>query len=397
MPNMKRLVICCDGTWNDADSEGDFTNVVKLSRVVLPYDTRGGKDVAQIVYYQSGVGTGGDLVQHVVGGGLGMGLSRNVRDAYSFLANNYCDGDEIFLFGFSRGAYTARSIAGLIGYAGLLHKRDMDDFATLWEGYRLRSKVADLEDVRKQFPDRHRDVRIRCIGVWDTVGSLGVPGHLDAAFTSFYEFHDTDLGPKVDYAFHALALDEHRKSFVPTLWQQTPEGKAAGQVLEQVWFAGAHSNVGGGYDEHGLSDVALAWMCGKVAEILALDEDGYLAKKRDMRNAWALGRIYDSAEGKWQLLGTVTRRPFDPATRERGCETLHQSVAARLAPGAAAVPEAYRSAALQGIDTTGLVAPLTPLEKRMQWTPGDVRPPSKEARKRSEGILKHVLGIFGGG
>ena len=123
----KRLIVCCDGTWNDADSAGEFTNVVRIARAILPVDHRGDKETAQIVYYQSGVGTGADLVQRVLGGSVGMGLSRNVRDGYGFIASNYCPGDEIFLFGFSRGAYTARSVAGLIGYAGLLQKSDMDE------------------------------------------------------------------------------------------------------------------------------------------------------------------------------------------------------------------------------------------------------------------------------
>ena len=205
-----------------------------------------------------GVGSEGDVASRVVAGGVGLGLSRNVRDAYAFLANNYCDGDELFLFGFSRGAYTARSIAGLIGWAGILHKRDMDDFALLWEGYRLRSNPGQ-PDTRLSFPDRHDGVGIKVVGVWDTVGSLGIPGHFDRLFTQFYQFLDTDLGVHVENAFHALALDEHRADFAPTLWTRKPDAPPA-QTLIQTWFAGAHSNVGGGYAEHGLSDVALAWM-----------------------------------------------------------------------------------------------------------------------------------------
>ena len=215
----KRLVVCCDGTWNDADDGDDFTNVARLSWAILPADTRGGQDIAQIVYYQSGVGSG-DAFNKALGGGAGIGLSRNVRDAYAFIANNYCAGDEIFLFGFSRGAYTARSIAGLIGYAGLLPKRDMDRFALLWEGYRLRGKAGQA-DVLPQFDKRHFPVRVKCVGVWDTVGSLGIPGHIDQAFASFYEFFDTGLGAHVDNAFHALALDEARKDFSPPCGSRT--------------------------------------------------------------------------------------------------------------------------------------------------------------------------------
>ena len=200
------------------------------------WTSRDGKNISQIVYYQSGVGSGGDLIAKAVGGGVGAGLSRNVRDAYSFLSNNYCDGDEIFLFGFSRGAYTARSIGGLIGYAGLLHKRDMERFANLWEGYRLRAKT-DHPSVLDDFKGRHSPVRVKCIGVWDTVGALGVPGNIDRVFASFYEFHDTDLGAHVENAFHALALDETRDSFKPTMWVQDPKNKAT-QTLKQSLVRG---------------------------------------------------------------------------------------------------------------------------------------------------------------
>ena len=127
---MKKLIVCCDGTWADADAGGSSSNVVRLSRAIK---AKAADATEQIVYYQSGIGTGSDLIGKFTGGAIGLGLSRNVRDAYAFLANNFCDGDQVFLFGFSRGAYTARSIAGLIGWAGILHTVDMDDFALLWE------------------------------------------------------------------------------------------------------------------------------------------------------------------------------------------------------------------------------------------------------------------------
>ena len=148
----KRLIMCCDGTWNDADSAAEFTNVVRIARAIKPIDTRSSPAIPQIVYYHSGVGTS-DAFDRLAGGAVGLGLSRNVRDAYAFLAANYCEGDEIFLFGFSRGAYTARSVAGLIGWVGLIHKADMDDFALLWEGYRLRAHPGQ-QDVRPHFPSR---------------------------------------------------------------------------------------------------------------------------------------------------------------------------------------------------------------------------------------------------
>ena len=182
---MKRLIVCCDGTWNDEDSAASFTNVVRMARAIRPQDdVSSGQSIPQIVYYHSGVGTGGDEVEKVLGGAIGLGLSRNVRDAYAFIVHNYAEGDELFLFGFSRGAYTARSVAGLIGWAGLIQKGDMDDFAMLWEGYRLRGQTPQPL-TQYQFPDRRAPVRIKCIGVWDTVGALGIPGHLGDMFTNF--------------------------------------------------------------------------------------------------------------------------------------------------------------------------------------------------------------------
>ena len=194
----KRLIVCCDGTWNDADSAAEFTNVVRIARAIKPIDTRSSPAIPQIVYYHSGVGTS-DALDRVVGGAVGLRLSRNVRDAYAFLAANYCEGDEIFLFGFSRGAYTASSVAGLIGWVGLIHKADMDDFALLWEGYRLRAHPGQ-PDVRTHFPNRYPIATIKCVAVWDTVGALGIPGHLGEMFTQFYQFQDTNLGPHIEAA-----------------------------------------------------------------------------------------------------------------------------------------------------------------------------------------------------
>lgn len=389
----KRLVVCCDGTWNSADAAQDFTNVVRIARAASPYDARVEPAVPQIVYYQAGVGTGGDAVQHVVGGALGMGLSRNVRDAYAFVAHNYCEGDEVFLFGFSRGAYTARSVAGLIGYAGLLHKRDMDDFALLWEGYRRKGEPGQ-QDVRAHFPDRHASVPIRCIGVWDTVGALGIPGHLDRVFTRFYQFHDTELGAHVEHAFQALALDETRSEFEPAVWTQMPESKTNGQVLRQVWFPGVHSNVGGGYDEHGLSDIALAWMAGQVEPLLALDVD-YLRLRQDRRDDWGLGRIYDSARGWWQLLGTEARRPFTKQPQAATFEGLHPSVHARL-DGACGSPKGYACSALSRIAVAGKLVALTPLEERLRWEAAAVAVPSRPQRP-GPSVLGRLLNDLGGG
>jgi uncharacterized protein (DUF2235 family) len=392
---MKRLVVCCDGTWQDADKGEGYTNVSRLAWAIKPSDDRGGKDVLQVVFYQSGVGSEGDLFDKVAGGGVGLGLSRNVRDAYAFICNNYIEGDEIFLFGFSRGAYTARSVGGLIGYAGLLGKGDLDRFNELWSGYRLRDKVGQ-DDPRPQFQNR-RKARIKCIGVWDTVGALGIPGNFDKIFTEFYKFHDTGLGVHVDNALHALALDEKRKSFLPTLWQQDPAAKANGQTLKQVWFAGVHTNVGGGYEEHGLSDITLAWMASEVDPLLAIDFD-YIKPRRDMRNNWSLGKLYDSAEDKkWKVLGIVTRTPFAAANGVGTNESVHPSVAERIKGAGGAVPGPYASEALKGIDVARNLGVLSAQETALRWSEQDVRPPPPRQPITEPSLAAKIVGFFGGG
>ncbi|MYF06662.1 MAG: DUF2235 domain-containing protein, partial [Rhodospirillaceae bacterium] len=179
----KRLVICCDGTWNEPDQEvhdnpadeTEPTNVLKIVRGLAPVD---GEQVPQVVYYDTGVGTQGPLDKYV-GGGLGGGLSENIQQAYRFIANNWREGDELFLFGFSRGAYTVRSLAGFIGVAGLLRKENLRLLPEAYALYRLQPDKRDNSMVRKRLesagePSR-RPVPIRFIGVWDTVGALGAP------------------------------------------------------------------------------------------------------------------------------------------------------------------------------------------------------------------------------
>jgi uncharacterized protein (DUF2235 family) len=364
MPNpaapdpVRKLIVCCDGTWNEPYKEP--TNVVKMLRAIRPTDDQG---VAQLVYYDAGVGTG-NLVDRFMGGTLGVGLSKNVREAYDFLANNFVDGDKIFLFGFSRGAFTVRSLAGLVGLIGLLEKADMDLFPFVYEIYRSREHRGALKKGTKQAIDaalralfseqalgknfarlseailRARPSEIFFIGVWDTVGSLGIPaGPLRWVGQSQYNFHDTDLSDRIRFAYHALAIDERRNNFAPTLWTRPtkpagPKG-ALKQTFEQVWFAGAHSNVGGGYPDCGLSDIAFLWMAAKAAAAsreedkkrpLAFDEQ-YLKQKIDQ----SLGLLVDSRKGVWKALPAYERPLLaaPPAGKET-CEAIHWSAQFRF-------------------------------------------------------------------
>jgi len=262
---MRRFVVCYDGTWNTPDKGAKATNVVKMVRAVRNCDDAG---ISQIVFYDKGVGTAGGT-DAIAGGGFGRGLTANVMDGYRFFGNNADQDDEIYIFGFSRGAYTARSLAGLIGLAGLLKPEHLGaDLAKVMEIYRLRNidRAERLRRIDALGLKRCRDIRVRCIGVWDTVGSLGIPGDLGRNFLhGKYYFHDVELGSCVDVALHAVAVDEKRSAFSPTLWV-SQDGMPSGpsQIVEQVWFAGAHSNVGGSYADAALSNIAFDWMVKRV-------------------------------------------------------------------------------------------------------------------------------------
>ena len=262
----KRLVVCCDGTWNTPDqtSRGQPTptNVTKIALSVAAVDPTG---ISQRLYYHPGVGVG--PWDHFRGGAFGVGLSRNVIDAYRFLVDSYEPGDELFFFGFSRGAFTARSVVGLVRNSGILRREHADRSN---EAYMLyRSRRAHPRGVAATLFRRSycHEPRIRFIGVWDTVGALGIPDlgfGLSRLFNRRWRFHDTTLSSHVDAAFQALAIDERRRPFAPAVWQPQPD--ATDQVLEQVWFSGVHCDVGGGYPATSLSDVALLWMVEKATD-----------------------------------------------------------------------------------------------------------------------------------
>ncbi|KKD05704.1 DUF2235 domain-containing protein [Streptomyces sp. WM6386] len=257
----KRLVVCCDGTWNFADQPSK-TNVAKVALALRP-GSAGGKE--QRVYYHSGVGT--QRRERLRGGALGVGLSRNVVAAYQFLVETYEPDDELFLFGFSRGAFTARSLVGLLRNCGVLRRDHADRIPEAWALYRDRIEQPNGAAATLFRRSYARETEIRFIGVWDTVGALGIPvpdlAWLRPAADRFnrrWAFHNTELSSWVRSAFHALSVDEQRSAFRPALWHQQPGADREGQELKQVWFAGVHCDVGGSYKEAGLSDVALLWM-----------------------------------------------------------------------------------------------------------------------------------------
>ncbi|GAA1418536.1 DUF2235 domain-containing protein [Streptomyces thermospinosisporus] len=257
----QRLVVCCDGTWNFADQPSK-TNVAKVA-LAVSRGTVAGKE--QRVHYHSGVGT--RRLERLRGGAFGVGLSRNVAAAYRFLVEAYEPGDELFLFGFSRGAFTARSLSGLLRHCGVLRRGHADRVPEAWALYRDRIEKPNGAAATLFRRSYAYETDIRFIGVWDTVGALGIPVP-DATwlrpavdrFNRRWAFHNTELSSWIQGAFHALAIDEQRSAFRPALWHQQSGAAGQGQELKQVWFAGAHSDTGGGYKETGLSDIALLWM-----------------------------------------------------------------------------------------------------------------------------------------
>lgn len=309
----KRIVVCCDGTWATPDQTDDGqarpTNVTKLA---LAIDAAGrdeaGTDLEQRVFYHRGIGSG---PQNRLGGGaFGAGLSHDVIAAYRFIVGNYQPGDELFLFGFSRGAYTARSTAGLIRNAGVLRRRFRNRLNEAYSLYMDRTATAHPRSVeailfRRSFS---YETRIKCIAVWDTVGALGIPltgVPLVDRLNRRWAFHDVDLSTTVDNAFQALAIDEKRRPFVPTLWHQ--QSDAGSQRLEQVWFTGTHGDVGGGNRSSELSDIPLKWIVDRAQTCgLAFRPETLQESPLDADSPY-LSAIQESRTGLWRLLPAYIR------------------------------------------------------------------------------------------
>ncbi|KAJ5578044.1 uncharacterized protein N7459_007008 [Penicillium hispanicum] len=392
----KRIILCLDGTWVNSDKGYDSptlsqpnetlqipTNVTRVYRALRKRDPDG---KGQVLYYHPGVGSSGTLADTIAGGAFGVGVSENIREAYSFVAVNYEPGDEIILVGFSRGAFTARSVAGLITQIGLLTADGLEALYPIfkdvqnWKNPHYRDKFPKtpfpdkpktpnhgkeytrrLEEeglTRLYDPDGYR-IKVRCVAVWET-------------------FYDTSLSNKIDYAFQALALDEDRTSFAPTLWERPRHVRTH---LRQVWFPGAHSNVGGGLPDQEIANLSMAWMMDQLASIGIAFEDGTIDKifrdsvfyyfdhahharstsghsKHKPRTEWAMASIYDEHKpvrpwalgeiiqpdtGLYRAAGKTTRTPgmyhrIDPETAldtpyflEDTHESIHRSVRLRLA------------------------------------------------------------------
>lgn len=353
---MKNIVICSDGTGNSS-VKGRGTNVFKLFEAIdLNGHRTDPEKTPQVALYDDGVGTENFKPLKIFAGATGFGLSRNVKQLYKELVRIYDPGDRIFLFGFSRGAFTARTLSGFITTCGILERspvklptaRKLEKrVRKAYKMYRLkyRTELAkffrgkpDLTKIDK-FKRDHcvpHDVKIEFLGVWDTVDAVGLPFHVsDFINLAIYRFKfpDRTLNKSVKKACHALSIDDDRHSFHPLLWCMEPGDE---KRIEQVWFAGAHSNVGGGYEKHGMSLVALDWMIRKAAE-KAGDDDGLRVLPSDYalfhEHANVDDKLYDPRAG----LGIFYRwKPRDIAgmCKDNNAKpAIHLSVLERVAHG----------------------------------------------------------------
>ncbi|KAH8752519.1 hypothetical protein F5883DRAFT_433100 [Diaporthe sp. PMI_573] len=406
----KRLIVCCDGTWMNSDKGWEkgkpqpASNVTRLARSF----NRGCSDGSvQVINYQSGVGTGSTMSDAFSGGAFGNGVAEHVRESYAFICGNYVDGDEIILIGFSRGAFTARSIAGMIGSLGLLTREGMEFFYPVfkdmqnWQTKKYKDPYPGIpfdnkpmgenaaEDYRRLLIEKGltrvfegngsgKLITIKAVAVFDTVGSLGVPSiawmkklGIDHT-TSELRFFDTKLSDRIENAFHALALDEPRPPFSPSIWERPASSKGVTN-LKQVWFPGNHGNVGGGWPDQGIANMTMAWMMDQLVGIGVEFDSGSLRRaihslKRSAAKVskvtsktyfkwavdpilegnhplrpWGAGAILRAHSPMYTLAGTITRSPGMyhklnsyngkelPEYLEDTGEQIHPSVRIRLA------------------------------------------------------------------
>lgn len=270
---MKRIICSLDGTWDEPTDEATLTNVVKLHRAILPVDDAG---VIQLAHYEIGISSegGGKGLGNFIRGAIGLEVGQRIQSAYRFISENYEPGDEIYLFGFSRGAFQARSLAGLIHRVGIPKHPDAAGLQGAWTAYETRKLAGGRERVSVARDAAHMPVPIKCIGVWDTVGNLGIPILLAMRYNRRFAFHDVRLKSNVEVALHALAIDEPRGPFSPSLLT-LPKRRTlpAHQHVEQVWFPGSHCDVGGGLACTDLSDAALLWMASRAHQATGLAFD----------------------------------------------------------------------------------------------------------------------------
>lgn len=423
----KRIIVACDGTWMDSDGVDQTpSNITRIVRSIPPVgvdhsDPADPKPIPQITFYQNGIGTGQSglyyrLLGKYLSGATGEGLADNIREVYNFICCNYHRGDEIILLGFSRGAFTARSISTLIQQLGLLTPKGLQfmvDICDDWEHQNIqgwKSTSPEPWPNRPNFGDpayhdmlhklqlTRRNIPVKCVAVWDTVGALGIPSLaiFPPSRTKEFAFVDTKALDNIEYAFQALGLDEKRRSYAPTVWYKPPEQKLP-KVLKQTWFPGVHSDIGGSYANDDIANLTLAWMVGQLEQhkLITFNRD-YLIRQvqrtlqihektqqletksdsaasatpRTIARAntfgplrpWGTGKIHDSYTLFFRLGGSQVRTPMQHQEISRATssptgrylshtnETMHASVRVRMALDAPGYDDKgdYCSDALKG-------------------------------------------------
>ncbi|KAI6043395.1 hypothetical protein EDC04DRAFT_2652964 [Pisolithus marmoratus] len=336
-PSPKMLLIFCDGTGADGTLTGTevhaprqfATNILRLSRAVLQTSV-GDNQKQQIVLYMSGVGSESDFDGEFlrVAAALqsyGTAVASKIRDAYAFIAQNFEEGDEICIFGFSRcvvfvvttadnynnlsrGAYIARKLSGLIDLIGLLAREQLGNFFNIWS--------ALVKGRKPTIPPGTRSTRIKCVGVWDTVDAI-YNAQIVYPLTPIKDalsITDPSLPANIDIALHALSLQENRDRLLPTLWEMPKGGWRDNQVIKQVWFPGSHSDVGGGYEKHDLSDLALFWMVGEIKSFINIDTSFIEKLAQPMPDPWGEAQPHNG----YMELSKTLKRFIKPQTRLDG-------------------------------------------------------------------------------
>lgn len=357
---MKRLFVCCDGTWNSPTQVHDGvptpTNVVRFYNALLK---QGGDGIAHERYYHPGVGVSTQFLQVLWEGVTGAGLRRNIKSAYKWLCENYDEGDQIHLIGFSRGAFTVRCVSGMVTRVGLIRRGAPPALAVGWKDVDA-AYVAYRSAQPPKFGagvSTDASIGIHLIGVWDTVGAYGIPrgfsplhwvlrliqaasrclwpNKLYAEWLDSGEFRNLELADKVRHACHAVAIDEKRANYAPTLWLTEPKPLSDGsmQSIEQTWFTGVHADTGGGYREAGLSDIALGWMLER-AEAAAAGAPLFSDEMRGQVTREAYPVLHDSYDRfPFKLLATLPRACPDlgaPAAPLPYGQSVHRSALERL-------------------------------------------------------------------
>ena len=307
----KNIVVCYDGTNNEYRKHN--TNVVRVFEAIA-------RDAGQAAFYDPGVGTFsffgrtfGRLVGTVLGLAFGYGIRQNIEDGYEYLMNRFEEGDRVFIFGFSRGAYTARALAGMLRQFGVLQKGSKNLIPYVSKMY-FRKDERKSPEIIEGFKKTFSNVcRPHLVGLWDTVGALGP--------NLSKRFPDLKLNPDISYGYQAISIDEKRGPYKVVLWDESD--KAGNQVIEQVWFAGVHSEVGGGCSKDGCSlpDISFAWMMDRASAAGLRLRDGW----RDDLNQDAGVALHDSCTFlPWVIFGMRKKRQIP------GGALVHRSVRDRM-------------------------------------------------------------------